>query len=274
MRLRGRGAGASAEQEAEVAACVAFLENDGGVSAPAESPLVEGDWTLLYTSKSRFDVRNPLGARVDGSAPGLEAVFRLFGGSADASAAAASSSPIQRSITGNDAFTVTQTVALRAAEPMVDNTVCFGASGKLLLRAAACVSESADRRRIDFRFDGGYFETADLPVVGRVRIPYPVPFKLLGDEAKGWLDTTYLSARVRISRGNKVRSNASGVRLSSTMLAHAACRVPPSSCARTIPARTNDPMNARHQRSSSCVFPGAFFGSKRASFFSEQLGHF
>ena len=27
-----------------------------------------------------------------------------------------------------------------------------------------------------------------------------VPFKLLGDEAKGWLDTTYLSPRLRISR--------------------------------------------------------------------------
>ncbi|KAG9136297.1 hypothetical protein Leryth_003884 [Lithospermum erythrorhizon] len=37
------------------------------------------------------------------------------------------------------------------------------------------------------------------------RVPYPVPFKLLGDEAKGWLDTTYLSqsGNIRISRGNK-----------------------------------------------------------------------
>ena len=34
-------------------------------------------------------------------------------------------------------------------------------------------------------------------------MPYPVPFKLLGDEAKGWLDTTYLGEDVRISRGNK-----------------------------------------------------------------------
>jgi len=24
-------------------------------------------------------------------------------------------------------------------------------------------------------------------------IPYPVPFRLLGDERKGWLDVTYLS---------------------------------------------------------------------------------
>jgi hypothetical protein len=37
------------------------------------------------------------------------------------------------------------------------------------------------------------------------KVPYPVPFKLLGDEAKGWLDTTYLSptGALRISKGNK-----------------------------------------------------------------------
>jgi hypothetical protein len=33
-----------------------------------------------------------------------------------------------------------------------------------------------------------------------------VPFRLLGDEAKGWLETTYLSpsGNIRISKGNKV----------------------------------------------------------------------
>ena len=35
------------------------------------------------------------------------------------------------------------------------------------------------------------------------RVPYPVPFALLGDEAKGWLDTSYLGKDVRVSRGNK-----------------------------------------------------------------------
>ena len=36
-------------------------------------------------------------------------------------------------------------------------------------------------------------------------IPYPVPFKLLGDERKGWIDVTYLSpdGKFRLSRGNK-----------------------------------------------------------------------
>ena len=30
-----------------------------------------------------------------------------------------------------------------------------------------------------------------------------MPFKLLGKEAEGYLDTLYLSERLRISRGNK-----------------------------------------------------------------------
>ena len=35
--------------------------------------------------------------------------------------------------------------------------------------------------RIDFSFQEALFEFVDLPIT----IPYPVPFKLLGDEAKG-----------------------------------------------------------------------------------------
>lgn len=38
------------------------------------------------------------------------------------------------------------------------------------------------------------------------KVPYPVPFRLLGDEAKGWIDVTYLSpdGKLRLTRGNKV----------------------------------------------------------------------
>ena len=34
-------------------------------------------------------------------------------------------------------------------------------------------------------------------------MPYPVPFRLLGDEARGYLDTSYVSDRLRVSKGNK-----------------------------------------------------------------------
>ncbi len=43
------------------------------------------------------------------------------------------------------------------------------------------------------------------------KVPYPVPFRLLGDEAKGWIDITYLSpdGKLRLTRGNKVGGRAS-----------------------------------------------------------------
>lgn len=66
-------------------------------------------------------------------------------------------------------------------------------------QAAASVDSG---KRILFRFDKAAFSFKFLPF----KVPYPVPFKLLGDEAKGWLDTTYLSPQgnIRISKGNKV----------------------------------------------------------------------
>ena len=56
--------------------------------------------------------------------------------------------------------------------------------------------------RIDFAFSDAAFEFVFLPF----KIPYPVPFKLLGDETKGFIDVTYLApdGGFRLSRGNKV----------------------------------------------------------------------
>jgi hypothetical protein len=53
--------------------------------------------------------------------------------------------------------------------------------------------------RINFVFDEGNFDFRNI------RIPYPVPFRLpfLRDAVKGWIDLTFLSDRLRISRGNK-----------------------------------------------------------------------
>ncbi|XP_022754334.1 probable plastid-lipid-associated protein 12, chloroplastic isoform X2 [Durio zibethinus] len=66
------------------------------------------------------------------------------------------------------------------------------------IQAAASIN---DGQRILFQFDRAAFTFKFLPF----KVPYPVPFRLLGDEAKGWLDTTYLShsGNLRISRGNK-----------------------------------------------------------------------
>lgn len=195
LPARGRATG---DQESAVLAAVAGLEAAAaarGAPGAAASPLLEGNWRLLFTSKSRFDARAPLGARVGGDRPGLEALFGAPG--------AASSSPVQRSIVENASFSVYQNIRLLQSPPCVENVVLFGDAGELMLRADASLPGAAQPERLAFRFSGGWLEAYRLPVVGRVRVPYPVPFDLLGDEAKGWLDTTYLSQRLRVSRGNK-----------------------------------------------------------------------
>ncbi|KQK16341.1 hypothetical protein BRADI_1g28310v3 [Brachypodium distachyon] len=108
-------------------------------------------------------------------------------------------SPIQRTFVGVDSFRVFQEVYLRTDDPRVVNVVKFSETvGELAVQAEATIK---DGKRILFRFDRAAFTFKFLPF----KVPYPVPFRLLGDEAKGWLDTTYLShsGNIRISRGNK-----------------------------------------------------------------------
>lgn len=72
--------------------------------------------------------------------------------------------------------------------------------GVSLVGEEAAPDESRPNSRIDFVFDEGNFELGDS-----IKVPYPVPFRLpiLRDAVKGWIDITYLSETLRISRGNK-----------------------------------------------------------------------
>jgi len=154
-----------------------------------------------------------LGRREDGSTPGLEQIFPLLFGDDSSSSSSgsgsgsgsSSSSPIQRIVTNLEGITIYQNIVVSAnykggvgVIDRVDQLV-MNTNDDILLRlsAAATYDETNNKKRINFAFDLAYFN-----VMG-VRVPYPVPFKLLGDEAKGYLDTKIITSNLRVSTGNK-----------------------------------------------------------------------
>ena len=198
--LDARGAKANTTTISLIDGYVSSLENFKGIKSPVKSKEIDGCWKLLYTSS-----------------PGTN-------------------SPIQRTVTATSSVSVYQVINLIDTSnsflddksPDVSNTVCIGDKCRLRVTALAStvyrplveprkgdgkifglnifgVSSSQPPRdldeRIDFSFQEAQFEFSNkFPFPS---IPYPVPFKLLGDEAKGWIDNTYLSKTLRIARGNK-----------------------------------------------------------------------
>jgi len=178
-----------------------------GISQPAISSQVKGKWKLLHTNN------------------------------------ADTASPIQRKAVDASKYNIYQDIIIRNVEDqttgenvdrlIVSQVVKFGENAQLAVDALASTSEypleelterkgtgkilglnilgvskvgddaqEDDERpdsRIDFVFDEGNFDFNGL------NIPYPVPFRLplFRDAVKGWIDITYLSDRIRISRGNK-----------------------------------------------------------------------
>jgi hypothetical protein len=187
----------------EIDSIVAQLErSDKTLPRPSIAPQIYGRWRLLHTSN------------------------------------AATASPIQRKAVDASKFAIYQDITLKNENAsddvlIVSQVVKFSDTAELRVDALAStvaypLEELTDRKstgkvlglnilgvslvgdeaapdpnrpdsRIDFVFDEGNFQFGDL------KIPYPVPFRLplFRDWVKGWIDITYLSDRMRISRGNK-----------------------------------------------------------------------
>jgi len=191
----------------DIATIVEQLEQSKwGISQPAISPQVQGRWRLLHTNN------------------------------------ADTASPIQRKAVDATKYNIYQDILLKNVQEnegnfqerlIVSQVVKFSDSAQLCVDALASTSkypleELTERRgtgkilglnilgvskvgdeaqedparpdsRIDFVFDEGNFDFNGFI------IPYPVPFRLplFRDAVKGWIDITYLSERIRISRGNK-----------------------------------------------------------------------
>ena len=178
---------------------VTELETTPSISQPAISPSIYGRWRLLHTNNAN------------------------------------TASPIQRKAVSSGAFPIYQDIIVNdAGQLIVSQVVKFNEKAELKVDALASTSaypleeltkrkgdgkllglnilgvsvvgeealedESRPDSRVDFVFDEGKFEFGS-----DFSIPYPVPFRLpiLRDAVKGWIDVTYLSDKVRISRGNK-----------------------------------------------------------------------
>ena len=175
------------------------LENTASIPKPAIAPEVYGRWRLLHTDNAK------------------------------------TASPIQRKAVDSSRFAIYQDIVFNSNNQLVvSQVVKFSDSAELKVDALASTSayplaELTERKgdgkllglnilgvskvgeeakadenrpdsRIDFVFDEGNFELGE-----NLSIPYPVPFRLpfFRDAVKGWIDITYMSESLRISRGNK-----------------------------------------------------------------------
>lgn len=185
----GRGRALPPATQERVAALVEALEASPPPSGAAFFPAVAGRWSLLYTSRPR------------------------------------SASPIQRAVTGVGALDVAQQLSFdgpggtgnegtgagdTSSGDGGTTTATTTTTGRLVnevrwpggvLYVCGAISD-VDDGRLFIQFDEAW---AEVGVWGgrTVRVPYPVPFKLLGSIATGWLDVTHVGGGVRICRGNK-----------------------------------------------------------------------
>ena len=202
----------------EISSLITRLESSGwSIPQPAIAPQVIGKWRLLYTNNA--DTASPIQRKaVDASA------FNIYQDIVLQEVKANENSKDGKD--GKDGLMRQQLVisqivkfglgtqlsvdalASSSKYPLPELTERKG-TGKVLglnILGVSKVGEEAKEdpnrpnSRIDFVFDEGNFD-----VFNAFKVPYPVPFRLpiLRDTVKGWIDITYLSDRLRISKGNK-----------------------------------------------------------------------
>lgn len=187
LESTSRGSRASVEDKRRLDTLVEQLEATGPIADPRASGQLAGCWQLLYTLRSNTGVEQ------------VEWLSYLLENGP---------SPIQRAVIGSVAQVslVYQTVdpALSRFCNVIDFQEALG--GRLRLEAA--ITAVSAQGRLEIKFDNAFFlfthnPLTKAPLDEPVRLPYPVPFRLLPNESRGFLETTYLDADLRIARGNK-----------------------------------------------------------------------
>eukprot|EP00967_Tisochrysis_lutea_P062593 scaffold80407_cov36-Tisochrysis_lutea.AAC.3 len=185
-KASGRGAALLPEEVVEVHRLASSLE---ALVPPGsdtnDSPLLPGRWRVIYQGKPGTSV----------SAFSLESWQKYLSGDGP--------SPIQNFVSGSSS--VDRLYQVLELDPATGtgrfaNIVDFSPTGMVAIDAS--LEGKLAPNQLGFRFNGG---TVLLRTLwnGTLPLPYPVPFSLLGDNAKGWLQTIYISPTLRLSRGNK-----------------------------------------------------------------------
>jgi hypothetical protein len=188
------------DNSAEIASLVAQLESTPSIPRPAIAPEIYGRWRLLQTTNA--DTASPIQRKAVDTTK--FAIFQDIVFSEDDENKLLVKQIVKFSEQNE---LCVDALASTPAYPLAELTEREG-TGKILglnILGVSLVGEEAaedvDRPdcRIKFVFDEGNFN------FGGFKIPYPVPFRspLFRDAVKGWIDVTYLSDRLRISRGNK-----------------------------------------------------------------------
>jgi hypothetical protein len=182
----GRGASLTAADAAEVHRLASRLEASVPPGSDTnDSPLLPGRWRVLYQGKAGAEV----------SALSLDSWRKYLAGDGP--------SPIQNLVSGSNGVSrLYQSLKLDAATGVgrFANVIDFSPAGIVAIDAE--LEGKLAPSRLGFRFTGGTILLRTL-WNGTLSLPYPVPFNLLGDNAKGWLQTDYVSDTLRLSRGNK-----------------------------------------------------------------------
>ena len=183
----GRGKALTPAQSSEVHRLATQLEEGFDAADTNDSPLLPGRWRVLYQGK-------PGGETTDFCS--VESWKKYLSGDGP--------SPIQNLVSGSGSisrlYQIVQLAADRSSGRILN--VVDASPAAVVAIEAKLEDDGATPNRLGFRFSGGSVLLRTL-WGATLQLPYPVPFELLGDNAKGWLQTDYLTPSLRLSRGNK-----------------------------------------------------------------------
>lgn len=110
-------------------------------------------------------------------------------------------SPIQRAVLGStqQVGRVYQVLELEEDGGRFNNFIDFREAAGGVLNLQAKVTGFTGGTQLDIKFNNAYFKFEQNPVTKQkmdLRLPYPVPFRLLPNESRGLLDNMYVGSRV------------------------------------------------------------------------------